>query len=92
MHSKTSWTLKLSPQAEKDLAWFRKTDQKLYQKCFDLTLAVMKDPTSGIGKPEALKYLGGNVWSRRMNQEHRMVYEIFDTLVVVVAYRYHYTR
>lgn len=61
MHSKTSWTLKLSPQTEKDLAWFRKTDRKLYQKCFDLTLAVMKDPTSGIGKPEALKYLGGNV-------------------------------
>ena len=92
MPSKTSWTLKLSPQAEKDLAWFRKTDRKLYQKCFDLTLAVMKDPTSGIGKPEALKYLGGNVWSRRVNQEHRMVYEIFDSLVVVAAYRYHYTR
>ena len=92
MPSKTSWSLKLSPQAEKDLAWFRKTDRKLYQKCFDLTLAVMKDPTSGIGKPEALKYLGGNVWSRRVNQEHRMVYEIFDTLVVVAAYRYHYKR
>lgn len=92
MPSKTSWTLKLSQQAEKDLAWFRKTDRKLYQKCFDLTLAVMKDPTSGIGKPEALKYLGGNVWSRRVNQEHRMVYEIFDSLVVVAAYRYHYKR
>ena len=80
MPSKTSWSLKLSPQAEKDLAWFRKTDRKLYQKCFDLTLAVMKDPTSGIGKPEALKYLGGNVWSRRVNQEHRMVYEILILL------------
>lgn len=90
MHSKTSWSLKISPQAEKDLAWFRKTDRKLYQKCFDLTLAVMKNPVSGIGKPEALKYLGGNVWSRRVNQEHRMVYEIFDTLVVVAAYRHHY--
>ncbi len=92
MHSKTSWSLKLSPQAEKDLAWFRKTDRKLYQKCFDLTLAVMKDPTTGIGKPEALKYLGGNIWSRRVNQEHRMVYEIFDLLVVVAAYRHHYKQ
>jgi len=90
MDSKISWSLKISPQAEKDLAWFRKKNRKLYEKCFDLTLAVMKNPTTGIGKPESLKYLGGNVWSRRVSLEHRMVYEIFDNLVIVAAYRYHY--
>ncbi len=90
MASKTSWTLRLSPQAEKDLAWFRKKDRKLYLKCFDLTLAVMNNPMRGIGKPESLKYLGGNVWSRRVSLEHRMVYEIFDNVVVVAADRYQY--
>jgi toxin YoeB len=90
MDSKTSWSLRLSSQAEKDLAWFRKKNRKLYQKCFDLTLAVIKDPMTGIGKPESLKYLSGNVWSRRVSLEHRMVYEIFDNLVIVAAYRYHY--
>ena len=90
MHSKISWALKISPQAEKDLAWFRERDRKLYQKCFDLTLAVLRNPMAGIGKPEPLKYLGGNTWSRRVSLEHRMVYEIFDNLVIVAAYRYHY--
>ena len=90
MPSKTSWTLKISDQASKDLAWFRETNKKNYQKCFDLTLAVLSDPDAGIGKPERLKYLGGNVWSRRITLEHRMVYEIFNDLIVVIAYRYHY--
>lgn len=91
MHSKTSWTLKISDQASQDLVWFRKTNKKNYQKCFDLTLAVLSDPHAGIGKPERLRYLGGNVWSRRITLEHRMVYEIFNNLIVVIAYRYHYS-
>ena len=87
----TSWRIQISNQARKDLAWFRRQDRRLYRKCFDLTLAVMEDPFRGIGKPEHLKGLGGNVWSRRVNQEHRMVYEVFeDELIVVAAYRYHY--
>ena len=86
-----SWKIKISEQANKDLTWFKKHKKSLYLKCFDLTLAVIENPHSGIGKPEHLKRLGGNVWSRRVNQEHRMVYEIFDNnLIVVIAYRYHY--
>ena len=90
MPSKTSWALRISRQAEDDLAWFRRHDRKLYQKCFDLTRAVLQDPHNGIGKPEPLRYLGGDVWSRRVSLEHRMVYEIYDNLIVVAAYRYHY--
>ena len=90
MDSKTSWNLKISVQAENDLSWFRKKNRKLYEKCFDLTLAVIKNPMIGIGKPALLKYLGDNVWSRRVSLEQRMVYEIFDNLVIVAAYRYHY--
>lgn len=86
-----SWMIKISDQARKDLEWFRRNKKELYIKCFDLTLAVQQDPCQGIGKPEHLKRLGGNVWSRRVNLEHRMVYELFDGgLIVVAAYRYHY--
>jgi len=90
MPSKTSWALRISRQAEEDLDWFRRHDRKLYLKCFDLTRAVLMDPHNGIGKPEPLKYLGGDVWSRRVSLEHRMVYEIFGNLIVVAAFRYHY--
>ena len=67
-----------------------KNNKNFYLKCFDLTHAVLKEPFTGIGKPEHLKKLGGNVWSRRVNHEHRMVYEVFDSLIVAAAYRYHY--
>ena len=86
----TSWAIKVSKQAKKDLDWFRQTDRKLFQKCFDLTLAVLEDPFKGIGKPEPLKSIGSNIWSRRVSLEHRMVYELFDKVIVVAAYRYHY--
>ena len=86
------WSLRISNQARKDLTWFKKKEKALYRKCFDLTLAVLEDPYNGIGKPEHLKRLGGNVWSRRVNLEHRMVYEIFDNRqIVVIAYRHHYS-
>lgn len=88
----TSWSLKISSQAQDDLAWFRKNNRVAYQKSFDLTLAVIENPFAGIGKPEQLKFLGGNVWSRRVTHEHRMVYEIFEDLIVVAAYRHHYGK
>ena len=89
----TYWNLKISKQASEDLSWFRKNNRALYLKCFDLTLSVLKDPHTGIGKPENLRRLNGNLWSRRVNLEHRMVYEIFDNkLIVVIAYRHHYGR
>ncbi len=88
-----SWKIEVSDQAIKDLAWFRKNEKPIYTKCFDLTLAVLEDPCFGIGKPEHLKRLGGNVWSRRVNLEHRMVYEIYNNkLIVVITYRYHYFK
>ena len=87
-----TWALRLSKKAVADLAWFREKDRKIYVKCFDLTLALLEDPFLGIGKPERLKNLGGNVWSRRITLEHRLVYEIFEDLIVIVAYRHHYGK
>lgn len=88
----TSWSLRISSQAQDDLAWFRKNNRVAYQKSFDLTLVVIENPFAGMGKPEQLKFLGGNVWSRRLTHEHRMVYEIFEDLIVVAAYRHHYGK
>lgn len=94
-----SWAVKISNQAKDDLDWFRNGDRKIYSKCFDLTLAVLQDPFKGVGKPEPLKNMGWslamlaarpgsrgwNVWSRRVSLEHRMVYDVFDSLIVVAA-------
>lgn len=85
-----SWNLNLSKQAHEDLQWFRRKDKSLFVKCFDLTLAVMLDPMHGIGKPEHLKGLDKNIWSRRVSDEHRMVYEIIGREVDVFAYKGHY--
>jgi toxin YoeB len=51
---------------------------------------VSRDPFGGIGKPELLKSLGSGVWSRRITQEHRLVYKIADDRVTFVQARYHY--
>jgi len=82
--------LKISEQAKADLEWFRAHDARLFKRCFELSPAVQKDPVRGPGKPERLRLLGENVWSRRISLEHRMVYEIFPNLVVVSSFRYHH--
>lgn len=52
--------------------------------------AVLREPYSGIGKPEHLKHLGGNVWSRRINEADRLVYEVFGDRIEFLQARYHY--
>ena len=52
--------------------------------------ATLRDPTTGIGKPEHLKYFGGNVWSRRINETDRLVYEVFNDRIEFLQARYHY--
>jgi len=51
---------------------------------------VMRDPLTGLGKPEALKFLGSGVWSRRITQEHRLVYVIREERIDFLQARYHY--
>jgi toxin YoeB len=52
--------------------------------------AALRDPTDGIGKPEHLKHFGGNVWSRRINDADRLVYEVFGDRIEFLQARYHY--
>ena len=65
-------------QFREDLRYWYKIDKKLAFRILDLIEAITLDPFSGIGKPEPLKYFEANTWSRRINQEHRLVYRILD--------------
>jgi toxin YoeB len=67
-----------------------KTDRKLALRVLELVEAVMRDPFDGIGKPEALKHQLGGTWSRRITQEHRLVYQVGETRIDFLQARYHY--
>jgi toxin YoeB len=73
-----------------DLKYWVDTDRKTALRVFQLIEAVMRDPFQGIGKPEPLKFLGSGVWSRRITQEHRLVYVVGHERVDFIQARYHY--
>lgn len=75
-----------------DLRFWVKTDRKLAIRAFDLIDAILRDPYEGIGKPEPLKYLAPGVWSRRLTDEHRIVYLIRDDRIDFLQARYHYSK
>lgn len=65
-------------------------DRKIALRAFELIEAIINDPFTGIGKPEPLKYLGAGVWSRRLTQEHRIVYLVSEGRIDFLQCRYHY--
>jgi toxin YoeB len=78
------------PEFREDLHYWVETDRKTAMRAFDLIEAVMRDPFTGIGKPEPLKYLSPGVWSRRLTQEHRLVYLVRDDRIDFLQARYYY--
>ena len=80
----------LQPEFREDLRFWVETNRKIALRAFALIEATMRDPFEGIGKPEPLKYLGANVWSRRLTQEHRIVYLVSDDRIDFLQARYHY--
>ena len=78
-------------EALKDISYWKKSGDKIIQnKIQKLIIAIQENPTEGIGKPEQLKHnLKGN-WSRRINHEHRLVYQIEDEYIKIIACKYHY--
>ncbi len=78
------------PEFREDLRYWVKTQRKIAVRTLDLVEAVMRDPFTGIGKPEPLKYFGPGVWSRRLTQEHRLVYRVTETRIDFLQARYHY--
>lgn len=78
------------PNALEDLAHWVGTDRRKALKIIELMEAVLKSPFEGTGKPEPLKHRLAGCWSRRIDQEHRLVYRIKGKDLVVLACRYHY--
>ena len=81
-------------QAEfiEDLRFWVKTDRKLALRAFELIESILRDPFEGIGKPEPLKYLAPGVWSRRLTDEHSIVYLVRDDRIDFLQARYHYSK
>ncbi len=73
-----------------DLAYWVKIDRKVALRILEIVEAIMRDPFDGIGKPEPLRYLGSGVWSRRITQEHRIVYVVSDSKIDFIQCKYHY--
>ena len=78
------------PEFIDDLRYWVETDRKLALRVFDLIEAILRDPFIGIGKPEPLKYLAPGIWSRRLTQEHRIVYLVREERIDFLQARYHY--
>ncbi len=78
------------PEFIEDLRYWVETDRKLALRVFDMIEAILRDPFAGVGKPEPLKYLTPGAWSRRLTQEHRIVYLVRDDQIDFLQARYHY--
>jgi toxin YoeB len=73
-----------------DLRYWIETERKVALRAFALIEAILRDPFTGIGKPEPLKYLAAGAWSRRLTQEHRIVYLVSADRIDFLQARYHY--
>jgi toxin YoeB len=73
-----------------DLRYWINTDRKAALRVFELIEAALRDPFTGIGKPELLKYVLAGCWSRRITQEHRLVYRVSTGRIDFLQARYHY--
>ena len=82
--------LMFTPSAWDDYQWFVRQDRKLVKRINQLISEILRSPFEGIGKPEPLKGDLAGYWSRRINDEHRLVYAVKGEDVVFVACRYHY--
>lgn len=88
--SKKIRTAVSQPEFIEDLRYWVETDRRLAIRVFDLIEAILREPFEGIGKPEPLKYLTPGAWSRRLSQEHRIVYLVRDDQIDFLQTRYHY--
>ncbi|SDT54601.1 toxin YoeB [Mucilaginibacter mallensis] len=83
--------IQFTRNADADLDYFKKSGNKqIIKKIKELLESINIDPYTGIGQPEPLKHSLSGTWSRRINKEHRLVYEIVDEFVYVLSLRGHY--
>jgi toxin YoeB len=80
----------ISSNFRDDLRYWIETDRKAALRVLDLMAAILADPFAGIGKPEPLKHELAGCWSRRITQEHRLVYRVTENRIDFLQARYHY--
>ena len=73
-----------------DYLYWQKTDKKMVKKINELIKEISRSPFKGLGKPEALKYKYKGLWSRRIDQEHRLIYQVKDDEIRIAKCRHHY--
>ena len=79
-----------SDEAWEDYLYWQEQDRRMVVRINRLIKETMRDPFSGTGKPEPLKHALSGFWSRRINEEHRMVYKVEDGALLLAQLRYHY--
>ena len=90
MRRRTGRLALFQPEFLQDLRYWVKNDRGVAVRGLDLVEAVMRDPFEGMGKPEPLKFMLAGCWSRRVTQEHRLVYRVTDDAIDFLQARYHY--
>ena len=82
--------LVFAENAWEDYLYWQKTDKKILKRINTLIKDITRDPFEGIGKPEHLKHALSGYWSRRINEEHRIVYKVQDNSLLIAQLRFHY--
>jgi len=79
-------------QAWEDYVYWQANDRRILKRINVLIKEILRNPFDGIGKPEPLKFEWSGFWSRRINDEHRLVYKVKDRQVIIAQCRYHYDK
>ena len=82
--------LLFTEEAWEDYCYWAENDRRILKKLNRLIKEVKRNPFEGIGKPEPLRYELQGCWSRRIDHEHRLVYEVLEDQINIIACRYHY--
>ncbi|MFQ5420977.1 MAG: Txe/YoeB family addiction module toxin [Anaerolineae bacterium] len=84
--------IQFTPSAWDDYLWLQKHNRHLLKKVNQLIKETGRTPFTGTGKPEPLKTTLSGYWSRRINSEHRLVYRVAETTLIIISCRFHYDR
>ena len=90
MNLRKTWIAVFQPEFREDLRFWVETNPRTALRAFDIIEDVLREPFSGIGKPEPLKHLADGAWSRRLTEEHRIVYLVRRGQIDFLQARYHY--
>jgi toxin YoeB len=82
--------IQFAEEAWKDFEWFLDNDKRIVKRIRKLLKDMLRNPEEGIGKPERLKFQLSGCLSRRINDEHRLVYQVEKDVIIIISCRYHY--